>query len=211
MTTARRNVPAAWGIVIFLIAVVLVFAGIRVVNDAESITTGVLPPEGEFDRRYAEHPVLAYAHILPGVVYLVLAPFQISRRFRNRHLGLHRKMGRVLVPTGIVAGLVGIIFGILYSFGGLTQALASVVFGSWFVFCLAYAYLYIRAGDTVRHRRWMIRAFAIGLGVGTIRIWVGLFEATGLLEFDDAFGAAFWIAWTMHVAAAEAWLRWRPI
>jgi uncharacterized membrane protein len=210
MTTARRSVPAAWGIVFFLIAVVLVFAGIRVVNDSQNLAAGVIPPEGEFDRRYAEHAVLAYAHILPGVVYLVLAPFQISRRFRNRHLPLHRKMGRVLVPVGLASGLFGIIFGILYSFGGFAEASAAVVFGSWFVFCLAYAYMHIRAGDTVGHRRWMIRAFAIGLGVGTIRIWVGLFEATGLLDFDDAFGAAFWIAWAMHVIAAEIWLRWRP-
>ena len=210
MTTVRRNVPVAWGIIFFLIAVVLVFATIRLINDSENLIAGTIPAEGEFDRRYAEHPVLAYAHILPGVVYLVLAPFQISRRFRNRHLGLHRKMGRILIPTGIVAGVFGIIFGILYSFGGLAEASASVVFGSWFVFCLAYAYQHIRTGDTVGHRRWMIRAFAIGLGVGTIRIWVGLFEATGLLEFNDAFGAAFWIAWTMHVMAAEIWLRWRP-
>jgi uncharacterized membrane protein len=210
MTTARRNVPAAWGIVFLLIAVVLVFAGIRVVNDSQNLIAGTVPAEGEFDRRYAQQPVLAYAHILPGVVYLVVAPFQISRRFRNRHLTLHRKTGRILIPLGIASGLFGIIFGILYSFGGVAEASAAVVFGSWFVFCLAYAYMHIRAGDTVRHRRWMIRAFAIGLGVGTIRIWVGLFEATGLLDFDDAFGAGFWIAWTMHVIAAEIWLLRRP-
>jgi uncharacterized membrane protein len=210
MPTARRNIPAAWGIVFFLIAVVLVFAAIRVVNDSENLAAGTLPAEDEFDRRYAEQPVLAYAHILPGVTYLVLAPIQISRRFRNRHLGLHRKMGRVLIPLGIVSGLFGIIFGILFSFGGAAEATAAVVFGSWFVFCLAYAFQHIRAGDTVSHRRWMIRGFAIGIGVGTIRLWVGLFEATESLDFDDAFGAAFWIAWTMHVAAAEIWLRWRP-
>jgi hypothetical protein len=210
MTIARRPVPVAWGIVLFLIAVVLVFAGIRVANDSRNLASGVIPAKGEFDRRYAEHPVLAYAHILPGVAYLVFAPFQISRRFRNRHLVLHRKMGRVLIPLGLAGGLFGIIFGILYSFGGLVEASAAVLFGSWFVFALAYAYQHIRAGDTVGHRRWMIRAFAIGLGVGTIRLWIGLFEATGLLDFDDAFGVAFWIAWSMHVIAAEIWLRRRP-
>jgi uncharacterized membrane protein len=210
MTTARRSVPAAWGIVFFLIAVVLVFAGIRVVNDSQNLAAGVIPPEGEFDRRYAEHAVLAYAHILPGVIYLVLAPFQISRRFRNRHLPLHRKMGRLLVPLGIAGGLFGIIFGILYSFGGFAEASAAVVFGIWFVFCLAYAYTHIRSGDTVSHRRWMIRAFAIGLGVGTIRIWIGLFQGFGLLDEVTSFGVAFWVAFTMHLIAAELWLRRRP-
>jgi uncharacterized membrane protein YozB (DUF420 family) len=183
---------------------------IRVTIDSQNIADGVIPEEGEFDRRYAQYPILAYAHIIPGVVFLVLAPFQISRRFRNRHLELHRKMGRILVPTGILSGVVGVIFGFFFSFGGFAEASAAAVFGTWFVIALALAYSYIRAGDTVRHRRWMIRAFAIGLGVGTIRIWVGLFEATGMLDFDDAFGAAFWLAWTMHVIAAEIWLHWRP-
>jgi uncharacterized membrane protein len=210
MTTVRRNVPVAWGIVLFLIAVVMVFATIRVINDSQNLAEGTVPAEGEFDRRYTEHAVLAYAHILPGVAYLVLAPFQVSRLFRNRHLSLHRKMGRVLVPLGIASGLFGIVFGILYSFGGVAEASAAVVFGSWFVYSLATAYRHIRAGDTVGHRRWMIRAFAIGIGVGTIRLSIGLFQAAGLLDFDDAFGMAFWIAWVMHVIAAELWLRWRP-
>ena len=107
MTTARKSVPTAWGVVFFLIAVVLVFAVIRVTIDSQNIATGVIPEEGEFDRRYAQYPILAYAHIIPGVVYLVLAPFQISRRFRNRHLALHRKMGRILVPIGILSGVLG--------------------------------------------------------------------------------------------------------
>ena len=82
----------------------------------------MIPEEGEFDRRYAQYPILAYAHILPGVLYLVLAPFQVSRRFRNRHLDLHRKMGRFLVPIGILAGVMGVIFGFFFSFGGFAYA-----------------------------------------------------------------------------------------
>ena len=202
--------PTAWGVVFFLIAVVLVFAVIRVTIDSQNIATGVIPEEGEFDRRYAQYPVLAYIHIIPGVVYLVLAPFQISRRFRNRHLDLHRKMGRFLVPTGILSGVFGVIFGFFFSFGGFAEASAAVVFGTWFVLALSLAYSYIRAGDTVRHRRWMIRAFAIGLGVGTIRIWVGLFQGFGLLDEVTSFGVAFWLSWTLHVIAAEIWLWRRP-
>ena len=202
--------PTAWGVVFFLIAVVLVFAVIRVITDSENLASGVIPEQGEFDRRYAQYPILAYAHIIPGVVYLVLAPFQVSRRFRNRHLDLHRKMGRVLVPIGILSGVMGVIFGFFFSFGGFAEASASVVFGTWFVVALALAYSYIRAGDTVRHRRWMIRAFAIGLGVGTIRIWVGLFQGFGLLDEVTSFGVAFWLSWTLHVIAAEIWLWRRP-
>lgn len=202
--------PTAWVVVFFLITVVLVFAAIRVTIDSQNIANGVIPEEGEFDRRYAQYPILAYAHILPGVVYLILTPFQVSRRFRNRHLDLHRKMGRFLVPIGILSGVMGVLFGFFFSFGGFVEASAAVVFGTWFVIALALAYSYIRAGDTVRHRRWMIRAFAIGLGVGTIRIWVGLFQGFGLLDEGTSFGVAFWLSWSLHVIAAEIWLWRRP-
>ncbi len=202
--------PTAWAVVFFLIAVVLVFAALRMSADSQNIASGVIPDEGEFDRRYAQNPILAYVHIIPGVVYLVISPFQISRRFRNRHLVLHRKTGRILVPTGIVSGVFGVVFGFFFSFGGFLEASASVVFGIWFVTALVLAYRFIRAGDTVRHRRWMIRAFAIGLGVGTIRLWIGLFQGFGLLDEVTSFGVAFWLSWTLHVIAAEIWLWRRP-
>jgi hypothetical protein len=62
----------------------------------------------------------------------------------------------------------------------------------------------------VHHRRWMIRAFAIAIGVGTLRIWIGVFQASGLLDFPSSFGPAFSIAFSLHVVAAELWLRAFP-
>jgi hypothetical protein len=50
------------------------------------------------------------------------------------------------------------------------------------------AFRAVRAGDIVQHRRWMIRAFAIGVAVGTIRIWIAVFQISGLLGLP----AAFW-------------------
>jgi Predicted membrane protein (DUF2306) len=68
----------------------------------------------------------------------------------------------------------------------------------------------IRRDDMCHHRRWMIRAFAVGVAVGTIRIWLGIFVGLGLLEFEDSFGPAFWISFCLHALAAELWLRAPP-
>jgi hypothetical protein len=38
----------------------------------------------------------------------------------------------------------------------------------------------------------------------------GIFVGFGLLTFEDAFGPTFWISFSLHVAAAELWLRARP-
>jgi len=201
---------ATWTTLIVLLAIVVVFAGIRLATDVPNIVTGRQPDADSFEARYAAVPWLAYAHILPGVVYLTLAPIQLWRGFRNRHLRWHRRIGRVALAAGLVSGLFGVTFGILMSFGGVLQATASAVFGTWFVMSLLIAYRAIRRRDQRVHRRWMIRAFAIGLAVGTIRLWIGLFEGFGILAFRDAFGFAFWLAFSMHAAAAELWLRWRP-
>jgi predicted membrane metal-binding protein len=68
----------------------------------------------------------------------------------------------------------------------------------------------IRRDDMFHHRRWMIRAFAVGLAVGTIRIWLGMFVGLGLLEFEDSFAPAFWISFSLHALGAELWLRRFP-
>lgn len=207
---SRVRTPTTWSILLVLILITLAFAGIRVSVDWPNVAAGIVPPDDSYDRRYALHPVLAYAHILPGVVYLVGAPFQLSRSFRERHFTVHRRMGRVLIPAGITAGVFAIVFGTLFPFGGPLEASATVVFGIYFVTALITAFIAIKGGDVTRHRQWMIRAFAIGLAVGTIRIWIGVFQGFGLLSLEDSFGVAFWISFVLHALVAELYLRKRP-
>lgn len=207
---ARSAKPVSWAIVGVLVLTVVVFATIRVMTDLPNIVSGVVPAAEDFEHRYARYPWLAYAHVGPGVLYLLLAPLQLWRGFRNRHLRWHRRIGRVAIISGLLSGIFAILFGFFLSFGGALQASAAVVFGSWFIFALVNAYRCIRRRNITDHRRWMIRAFAVGLAVGTIRIWIGLFQAFGLLTFRDAIGVAFWLSFVLHAASAEAWIWWRP-
>lgn len=209
-TSDRPRAIAVLSTVSILILIVLAFAVMRVIVDMPNIAAGAVPPEGSLDHNYALHPVLAYAHILPGVLYLVGAPFQLSRRFRSRHLAWHRRMGRVLLPAGVVAGVFAFVFGILFPFGGIVEASATAVFAVYFVTALTIAFLAVKNSDITRHRRWMIRAFAIGLAVGTIRVWIGVFQALGLLSFQDSFGVAFWLSFLLHALVAEIYLRKQP-
>jgi uncharacterized membrane protein len=212
MTSTKGGKPvtlAGWGFAIFLILVVLVFVGIRLVNDVPNLRDGVFPPEGDFDRRYAENPVLAYLHILPGMVYLFVAPFQVSMKFRERNLRRHRVLGRVVLVSGLITGVFAIVVGFVMPFGGIAEASASTVFGLFFLVSLLLAYRAIRHRAIAVHRRWMIRAFAVGMAVGLIRIVIGTGEAMGI-GIADSFGAAFWIAFVIMALLAEFWLWLRP-
>ena len=123
---------------------------------------------------------------------------------------MHRRIGRIVLPAGVTAGVFAIVFGTLFAFGGLFEASATVVFGAYFVMALVIALVAIKSRDVTRHRRWMIRAFAIGLAIGTIRIWLGLFQGFGVLSMEDSFGPAFWLGFALHALAAEAYLAKRP-
>jgi uncharacterized membrane protein len=189
--------------------VIVVFLVIRVSSDIGDLSAGRVPPEGDFDRRYVLNPWIAYLHIVPGTVYLLGAPFQLSSRMRRRHLSWHRRLGRVLIPAGLITAVFAIVVGLVMPFGLLAEASATIVFGSYFLLALGLAYRAVRSGDIRTHRRWMIRAFAVGVGVGMIRIVIGVGEAFGI-GIADSFGAAFWIAFVLLATLGEVWLRLRP-
>ena len=112
--------------------------------------------------RFVQHPWIAYLHIGPGILYLLGAPLQLSYRFRSRHYTFHRRLGRLLAGSALLSGIFALAFGILFPFGGIIEVTAVVVFGLWFLTCLTLAIRAIRGDDMVHHRRWMIRAFAVG-------------------------------------------------
>ncbi len=195
-----------------LLLIMVVFFVIRLATDVPEIVRGLTPSPRAFERRYVLHPIPAYVHIVPGMVYLLGAPFQLSRRFRAGHLPRHRAVGRVLLAAGLVAGVMALVVGIWFPYGGPLESVASVVFGLYFLIALVTAFRAIRRRDVARHRRFMIRAFAVGLGVATIRIWVGIFQLAGLLAIQNGtgtvwFGVAFWLGLGVNALAAEIYLR----
>jgi uncharacterized membrane protein len=193
-----------------LIAIILTFYGIRIATDAPFLISGIKPEPEDFESRYVAHPWLAYLHMTPGVLYLLGAPLQLSQRIRTKHCTLHRRLGRVLVTAALVSMLFAFLFGLRFPWGGSVEAVATAVFGCWFLTCLLLAVRALRRHDVVNHRRWMIRGFAAGIAVGTIRIWTGILLASGLLNFPDSIAAAFWIAFSLHVLAGEWWVRTTP-
>ena len=86
-----------------------------------------------------------------------------------------------------------------------------MVFGAYMGIALVAAVRAIRERDLVAHRRWMIRAFAVALGVATIRLILIAGEVIlGLFEFDEGFGWSFWGGFLVNAVIAELWLRRWP-
>ncbi|MBM7786635.1 DUF2306 domain-containing protein [Tenggerimyces flavus] len=209
-TVGRAKLSIVQAITLILILIVLTFAVLRMIEDLPHLQAGTVPDDDEYAKRYVEHPWLAVAHIAPGVLYLIGAPFQLAHRIRSKAYWFHRRFGRLLLVAGLLSAIFAIAFGIPYAFGGVGESVAAVVFSLWMIACLVLAFRAIKQDRVADHRRWMIRAFAIALGVGSIRIWIAIFSSTGLLDFQGSFAPAFWVAFVSHVIGAELWIRTTP-
>jgi len=161
------------------------------------------------DSRFAAHPYATLLHVLPGGIFLLLAPFQFSSRVRNRHIRFHRWSGRLLVLAGLVAALTGLYFGLLMPYGGPGEATAIALFGGLFVTAVSMALAAIRRHQVARHREWMIRAFAVAIGISTVRIVGAVLDLT-LTPAGFAPPAIFvlslWTGWAVTLGAAELWI-----
>ena len=197
-----------WGIVIALALITSVAAIGRFVtltSGAEQKTP--IDASGTFDVRYSQNPVLTNLHMLPGVIFMILGPLQFSRRIRAKWLGFHRWSGRVFLVIGLAGAIFGMALAIrLPAFGGLNTTVATYFFGLIFVFCAMKAYYHVRRREILLHREWMMRAFAIGLGVSTIRIVVAVFVILAHQRMEEVFGIAFWLGWSINLIAAEVWI-----
>jgi hypothetical protein len=96
------------------------------------------------------------------------------------------------------------------AFGGWVERSAVLLFNSAFLFSMARAYGYARAGESFQKTRWLTRAIGILLGIATTRPVMGIFFATSRwthLEPRQFFGVAFWIGFSINVIIVEVWLR----
>jgi len=184
------------------VMILLGFAGVRL-----AVMTQDPPPTDAFDIRYAQHPRVALLHIIPGLLFLTLAPLQFVARIRQRRIGLHRGLGRVLATCAAISGVFALIAIFRFpAFGGISTQTATVFFGVIFLFSLAKAIRHIRRKEVRLHREWMIRTFALAMGVATIRVFDALFIVLSNHALEDVFGTSFWLGFGVNLVVAEVWI-----
>ena len=118
------------------------------------------PPQlAGLDRVFASHAALTLAHILPAFAFVLVAPFFVFRKSSETEWPEH-----ILFPLGLVVGVTAYAMS-TYSIGGWVERSAVLVFNTLFLLALFRAYLYMRRGELLLKRAWLIRAIAILLGI----------------------------------------------
>ena len=100
-------------------------------------------------------------HGVLGAIALFIAPLQFSNRLRQRHLWLHRILGRFYVAGVAVAAPVAVYIAIVQ--GPPTLVMAAVTQSTAWILTTAIALYCIRTGNVPQHRQWMIRSYPFAM------------------------------------------------
>ena len=166
------------------------------------IPLGALP---EDSLRLAAVPVTFFLHALAGVLFGVLGPMQFVRALRQRFGTLHRLSGRVFVLAGAGLALSGL--ALLLQVQSLATGLldaARAVFGLALIAALVRGVAAARAHEVPGHRAWMVRAYAIGMGQGTVAlVMYPIYLITGEPPMGLVADIVVVGLWLLNIALAE--------
>lgn len=202
MIKKSKIIIFGWSLVAVVILVLAASSSTRLFHNFTAVAT-----QDAFDMRYLEHPIVTTIHMITGILFILFAPLQLSKRFRSKNIRLHRRLGRCLLVCALISGLYGMVSSIvLPAFGGLASVTSGWFFGPLFMGSIIRSYWCITHKNVTAHREWMIRAFAIGLGVGTQRILLIMFAVFTGNDFTESFGPALWLGFSINLLIAETWI-----
>ena len=193
-----------------LVLALAFFTGIPVLTalvQVFQIPSGTYP---EGSARLAVAPISWFAHVLAGVAFGIAGPLQFVRATRRRFGALHRVTGRIFVLSGAIIGLSGL--SLLTQVTSVMSPVADIarcVFGLALLIALALAMAAIKDRDFLRHRAWAIRAYAIGMGLGTVAlVFFPIYIITGQPPSGLASDILFVASWVLTIAFAEVVIRY---
>jgi uncharacterized membrane protein len=210
----RVLVRVVWSLVLLL---ALIGIAVAVRRTVVLLKPGVLSkknnPAAALDSHFADHRNLTLAHIVPGMLFMVLGPLQFIGPLRAKYPRVHRWSGRIFLTASAFVGITGLTMAFGRTIGGVDEKAAITLFGTFFLIALTKALWHALQREFKQHREWMIRGYAIGLAVATIRPIMGTFFAVALLrgytpDPKEFFGTAFWIGFTLQTIGAEIWINY---
>ncbi|NJS39790.1 MAG: DUF2306 domain-containing protein [Rhodobacteraceae bacterium] len=197
LRTFSRPVP-----LVLLLALLSFIPVLTAVINTAQIPTGTYPPDSA---HLAVAPVSWFLHVLAGAAFGISGPVNFVLALRRRFGRLHRVTGRIFFLSALVLGGSALI--ILASVEPQRTPIVDIargVFGMALLVAVAKAMAAIRRRDIAGHRAWVIRAYAIGMGLGTVAlVFFPIYLVTGSAPAGAAADLLFAASWSINIGIAE--------
>lgn len=201
-TRAARTRPrsSAWLVagLVFFSALPLTFGILRLLQLAG--LSDLMPPA-------SASAIALVGHILGALVYTLLGAIQFSPEIRRRWPAWHRVAGRLALVGAALVVSSALWLTAAYatpSVGGLVLAGFRVAAASAMAASIALGLAAILRRETARHRDWMIRAYALGLGAATQMLVLMVAEIVSGGAPTELYRALLMgVAWGINLMVAE--------
>jgi hypothetical protein len=220
MKKSKPNLTGVYTVLALLTLIGIAIVLRRTLKLVPVLVNGYQPPKpasnpqlqvlANLDDIFAHFPVLTLIHIIPGLIFILCGPFQFMKNVSLKYPRWYFTSRSIFFISGFLVGVTAFMMSVaMPSIGGFNQAAATILFSIFFLFFLFKTFQNIRKGNKIIYREWMIRAYAIGLAIATIRPIIGIFFAASKfsgLTASEFFGTAFWIDFVIHLIIAESWI-----
>lgn len=142
-----------------------------------------------------------YIHIIFSGIALLAGWPQFSQKFRQNHLPLHRKIGKLYVLSAL-AGAAGGFYIAFYATGGIIASSGFICLAIiWFSSTLS-AYLNIKKGHVIQHEKMMVYSYAVCFAAVTLRIWLPVLMMI-TKDFTKSYLIVAWLCWIPNLVFAS--------
>ena len=124
-------------------------------------------------------------HGLAGLTALVAGALQMSSRIRQRHIALHRRLGKIYIAAVCVSAPIALYIGTSTLEPATMRVEQIFQAGLWLVSALV-AWACIRSGQMALHKAWMMRSYAFTLIFVLSRVpdaWIASYSDQGIADF----------------------------
>lgn len=169
-----------------------------------------LTPEPDRYGIYWERHEWLYAHVLAGVVALLIGPAQLWLGLNRRTTNFHRTMGVLYVMAVGVGGAAAYYLAAHNDFSwvfGLGLASMATV---W-ILSTALATIAICLRKVDQHREWMVRSYTVTFGFVTFRVIYEMLDAMEFGTMVERMTASSWLAWALPLFVMEGLMQGRKI
>ena len=201
----KYRIRMIW-VLVFLLAIIAIAAAIRRTLIIGNYITSFSPPKYPgFDSGFSKHRMPTLIHIIPGILFMIAGPLLFVKQL-HKWPRLTKWIRVIFFVSAYIVGISAVVVSFTVSIGGANETTAATLFGLFFLYSLTRALIHISRRRFTLYREWILRTFAIGLAIATVRPIVGLFFALSSLSPHEFFGIAFWLGFTVHLIIAEAWI-----
>ncbi len=143
-------------------------------------------------------------HVAGAATALLVGSFQFVGRLRQARPAIHRWTGRVYAVACLVGAASGLVLAIGTTMGPVAMSGFGILSLVW-ALTIGYGWQTARDRSFTRHRRWMIRSWALTFAAVNLRVYLAIAGALGI-SFEVSYPVISFLAWVPNLILAHIYL-----